>query len=290
VSACPNNVRRYYATQAANWLELAPMVMLTTNQRAVSMEQASGGVEAEPASFRRRTLTSDTLDGRKAPEGWAGADLAAATLDVTHAPIVAGGHRVNGSVRKRLIDMLGAICGLVALAPFLLLVALLIRLESPGPALFRQRRTGRGGATFSIYKFRTMRVTEDGPTIRQASKDDDRRTRLGAFLRRSCIDELPQLINVLKGEMSLVGPRPHALAHDEYYSSIIPEYQLRLLVRPGLSGLAQVLGHRGATPEVESMAKRVACDLEYIENWTFGLDMTILVRTVFEGPFHPSAY
>jgi lipopolysaccharide/colanic/teichoic acid biosynthesis glycosyltransferase len=275
------------APELQRTIEPTAVIRLPSNQRAMSVEGTSRG-EADQGAFRRLGLTSEAPDKQRA-SGRPGATHGFEE-DATESRVGLGAHRVNGSSLKRLVDFAFAFCGLLALAPFLLLVAFMIRIESPGPALFRQRRTGRGGATFMIYKFRTMRVTEDGPTIRQASRTDDRRTKLGVFLRRSCIDELPQLINVLKGDMSLIGPRPHALAHDEYYSTVVPDYSLRLLVRPGLSGLAQVCGHRGATPDIESMAKRVASDLEYIENWSFGMDMNILLRTVFEGPFHPSAY
>jgi lipopolysaccharide/colanic/teichoic acid biosynthesis glycosyltransferase len=198
--------------------------------------------------------------------------------------------RSNRSVLKRLLDVLGALGGLILLGPFLILVAVLIRIESPGPALFRQLRTGRGGKAFGMYKFRSMTVIEDGPDVVQASPDDARLTRFGPFLRRSCIDELPQLLNVLTGEMSLVGPRPHALVHDEYYSTVIPDYQDRHLVRPGIAGLAQVSGYRGPTPEIDLMAARVALDLEYIAMWRLTLDLQILVRAVTEGPFSPTAF
>lgn len=201
-----------------------------------------------------------------------------------------GAARANGSWAKRLIDILGAAFGLLLLAPFLLLVAMLIRLESPGPALFRQRRTGRNGLPFQIYKFRSMRVLEDGPKIEQAARNDARTTRLGNFLRRSCIDELPQLLNVLKGEMSLVGPRPHAVAHDVQYRECIDKYDLRFLVRPGIAGLAQVSGYRGPTPTVELMASRVALDLKYIGDFSLGSDIRILLRAVLEGPFSPAAF
>jgi putative colanic acid biosysnthesis UDP-glucose lipid carrier transferase len=196
----------------------------------------------------------------------------------------------NRSHLKRAFDVLGAVAGLGVLGPFLILVALLIRLESPGPALFRQRRTGRGGAVFDIYKFRSMTVCEDGPDLTQATKGDARLTRLGAFLRHSCIDELPQLLNVLSGEMSLVGPRPHAIAHDVFYATCIDSYGDRLLVRPGIAGLAQVSGLRGATPTVGAMAARVELDRKYIACWSFALDLRILVRAMTDGPFHPSAF
>jgi lipopolysaccharide/colanic/teichoic acid biosynthesis glycosyltransferase len=201
-----------------------------------------------------------------------------------------GAERTNHSVLKRLFDITASLAGLLVLLPLFCLVALIVRLETPGPVLFRQRRAGVDGRVFQIYKFRSMRVLEDGETVTQASATDDRVTRFGAFLRRSCIDELPQLLNVIKGDMSLVGPRPHALAHDVYYSALIPEYSARLLVRPGIAGLAQVSGYRGATPTVESMAGRVKLDLEYIATWSLKQDMQILLRAVTEGPFHPAAF
>jgi putative colanic acid biosynthesis UDP-glucose lipid carrier transferase len=198
--------------------------------------------------------------------------------------------RPNRSVLKRLLDLVGASLGVLVLLPFLCLLALLIRIESPGPALFRQRRTGRGGKVFFIYKFRTMSVLEDGESVVQATSADARITPLGAFLRRSCIDELPQLFNVIRGDMSLVGPRPHAIVHDAYYSKLIPEYQGRMLVRPGIAGLAQVCGYRGATPALEMMAQRVQLDREYISRWSLALDLRILMQALSDGPFHPSAF
>ncbi len=197
---------------------------------------------------------------------------------------------VSQSILKRLLDLAGALAGLIFLAPFFLIVAAMIRLESPGPAIFKQRRTGRAGEVFSIYKFRTMSVLEDDAAVVQAVKGDCRITTLGAFLRRSCIDELPQLWNVLVGEMSLVGPRPHALVHDAYYGQLIDEYDSRFLVRPGIAGLAQVGGYRGPTESLESMADRVALDREYIASWTIGLDVRILIAAVVRGPFDPAAH
>jgi lipopolysaccharide/colanic/teichoic acid biosynthesis glycosyltransferase len=204
---------------------------------------------------------------------------------LTHGAAVAGRSKL-----KRSLDIAGAFAGLVLLAPFLLVVAALIRLESPGPAIFRQRRTGRAGVIFNIYKFRTMTVVEDDDAVVQAVKGDRRITKLGAFLRRSCIDELPQLWNVLVGEMSLVGPRPHALVHDAYYGQMITEYDSRFLVRPGIAGLAQVAGYRGPTESVDKMASRVALDREYIAVWRLSLDVRILIAAVTRGPFHPAAH
>lgn len=168
---------------------------------------------------------------------------------------------------------------LVAALPLMALIAVAIKLDSPGPVLFRQRRGGIGGRPFMCLKFRTMRVLEDGPTIRQATRDDPRVTRVGAFLRRTSLDELPQIFNVIRRDMALVGPRPHALAHDALYGAAIPAYRRRHEVAPGMTGLAQVSGLRGATETIELMADRVAKDIEYIDNWSPWLDLKILLLT-----------
>jgi lipopolysaccharide/colanic/teichoic acid biosynthesis glycosyltransferase len=245
------------------------------------------------AKVRAVAISSGHADGSAAEE--ARLEKRADGVHITPFPsaqarMAAGALRANSSALKRAVDLLGAAAGLLALGPFLLLVAIIVRLESPGPALFRQRRTGRDGKMFQIYKFRSMTVTEDGGSVTQAAKDDARLTRIGGFLRRSCIDELPQLLNVLKGEMSLIGPRPHALAHDDYYGALIPGYEDRFLVKPGIAGLAQVSGHRGPTPTVEAMAARVTLDRAYVATWSFALDARILVRAVTEGPFNPAAF
>lgn len=218
------------------------------------------------------------------------ADSVNMELGVEEASLSRPALRAYRSFFKRAIDVLGSGAGLLFLSPFLILVAIMIRMESKGPALFSQRRTGYHGKEFKIFKFRSMRVEEDGEVVRQAMRGDDRITPLGAFLRKSSIDELPQLINVLKGDMSLVGPRPHALAHDRYYGAAIAGYESRFLVRPGITGLAQVQGHRGATPDVESMAKRIDKDLEYIRHWSPMLDIRIIWGTLMLGPFDPAAY
>jgi undecaprenyl-phosphate galactose phosphotransferase/putative colanic acid biosynthesis UDP-glucose lipid carrier transferase len=180
---------------------------------------------------------------------------------------------------KRAIDVAVAAFSLLALSPFLLLIAAAIRIDSPGPALFRQRRRGFDNREFVILKFRTMTVMEDSHLIVQAARDDSRVTRVGRILRRSSIDELPQLINVLRGEMSIVGPRPHAVVHDDVYGARIANYALRQHVKPGLTGAAQVVGLRGETREVERMAQRVERDIWYINNWSLTLDLKIMVLT-----------
>lgn len=183
---------------------------------------------------------------------------------------------------KRALDIILASTVIVLLLPLLALTAIIIKLDSPGPIIFRQRRNGFNQKIFVIFKFRTMTVQEDGPTIKQARRSDDRVTRVGKILRRSSIDELPQLFNVLLGEMSLVGPRPHALAHDKQYKDQIEKYTLRDHVKPGLTGWAQINGLRGETEHLDQMAKRVEFDLWYINHWSIGLDLIILLRTCFE--------
>lgn len=181
---------------------------------------------------------------------------------------------------KRASDIVLATLILVLISPLLLAVALGVKLSSPGPVLFRQRRYGMDGEEFTVYKFRSMTVMEDGGQIAQATKGDPRVTRLGAFLRRTSLDELPQFINVLQGRMSIVGPRPHAVAHNELYRKLIKGYMVRHKVKPGITGLAQVSGYRGETETVEKMQRRIEYDLEYIRTWSLGLDLWIILKTV----------
>lgn len=189
--------------------------------------------------------------------------------------------RPVGGRTKRIFDIVAATSVLILLGPMLLVVALVVVLESPGSALFLQRRGGLFGRPFLIYKFRTMHSADDGRVVSQAVHDDPRVTRLGALWRRLFIDELPQLINVLRGEMSLVGPRPHAVAHDDHFARIDPRYPMRRYARPGITGLAQVSGCRGLTADAASVMARTSYDLEYVARWSFWLDVSILVRTVF---------
>ena len=185
---------------------------------------------------------------------------------------------LNG-VLKRVSDVVLSSVALVLFSPLLMLIALLVKLGSPGPVIFTQRRYGLDGAEIKVYKFRSMRVAEDGAEVRQAKRNDSRTTPLGALLRRTSLDELPQLINVLQGRMSLVGPRPHAVAHNELYRKLIDGYMVRHKVRPGITGWAQVNGLRGETDTVEKMAARIRYDLDYLRNWSVRLDLYILYRT-----------
>ena len=183
---------------------------------------------------------------------------------------------------KRCIDVLFAGMAVITLMPLLATVAVAIKLDSPGPILFRQQRCGFNGRRFQILKFRTMSVLEDGASIVQAQFADKRVTRLGGWLRRTSIDELPQLFNVLDGSMSLVGPRPHAMAHDNQFDKVVRNYAFRRRVKPGLTGWAQVHGYRGATPTAASIERRVEYDLWYIDNWSLRLDFAILLQTPIE--------
>jgi exopolysaccharide biosynthesis polyprenyl glycosylphosphotransferase len=187
------------------------------------------------------------------------------------------------------MDIVMSSTALILLSPLLAVVAILVKLDGRGPVFFRQRRYGYNQETFWIVKFRTMRVMEDGPDLRQATRHDSRVTRFGRFLRRWNIDELPQLVNVIKGDMSLVGPRPHALSHNLEYEKKIWLYARRHNVKPGITGWAQVHGFRGET-DATRMRKRVEYDIYYIENWSLWLDIVILARTVMSPKSYQNAY
>jgi len=206
------------------------------------------------------------------------------TLQLTSAPL-----GVLQRTTKRLLDIVVSAVALAVLSPLFLVVACLVKLDGPGPAFFLQRRYGYNQRTFWIVKFRTMRVMEDGPDVQQATREDHRVTRFGRWLRRWNIDELPQLINVLKGDMSLVGPRPHALSHNLEYEKKIRLYARRHNVKPGITGWAQVHGFRGET-DAARMRKRVEYDLFYIEHWSLWLDLRILVRTLVSPSSYRNAY
>ncbi len=191
---------------------------------------------------------------------------------------------------KRLEDVVIGSVALLVFAPVMAVIALLIKLESPGPALFAQRRYGQGGREFRMWKFRTMRVVEDGDQVRPASQNDPRVTRIGRWLRRFSLDELPQLFNVLKGEMSLVGPRPFAVSMDDVFRKEIAGFIRRYHVKPGMTGWAQVNGWRGEIRTREDLLKRLEHDLYYILNWSLWFDLKILWMTIWRGFYHPKAY
>jgi len=191
---------------------------------------------------------------------------------------------------KRLSDVVLASLILVLISPLLLAVALGVKLSSPGPIIFKQRRNGLDGEEIIVYKFRSMRAQDNGSVVKQATKDDLRITRFGAFIRRTSLDELPQFVNVLQGRMSIVGPRPHAVAHNEEYRKLIKAYMVRHKVKPGITGWAQVNGLRGETDTVDKMKARVELDLEYLRNWSLALDLQIILRTIRLVVFDRHAY
>jgi putative colanic acid biosynthesis UDP-glucose lipid carrier transferase len=192
---------------------------------------------------------------------------------------------------KSMFDRVFAASVLLCLSPLLATIALLVKVTSPGPMLFRQRRKGVDGREFTILKFRSMRVHEETTgMVTQARKNDSRITPIGRFLRKTSLDELPQFINVLLGHMSVVGPRPHAIEHDDFYMRLIDGYMYRYRIKPGITGWAQINGARGETPQVETMARRVMLDLFYIQNWSFWLDMKIVIQTIFRGFTGKNAY
>ena len=211
--------------------------------------------------------------------------IQARSSDIKGVPVVAlcetpfYGYR---GVSKRITDVVLASCMVLVLLPLLVIIALLVKLSSPGPVIFKQRRYGLDGREISVYKFRSMTVTEDGSDITQASRVDARITPIGKIMRRLSLDELPQLLNVLQGRMSLVGPRPHAVAHNELYRKLIKGYMVRHKVLPGITGLAQVSGCRGETAKLEDMEARVRYDLDYLRHWTPMLDIKILLLTVIK--------
>jgi putative colanic acid biosynthesis UDP-glucose lipid carrier transferase len=239
-------------------------------------------------------LRDDFLNIRIVPAWCGSTQLASGVADCLGVPLinlVAAPEQGWRVLPKAVFDRCFALCALLALAPLFAAIALAVKCSSPGPVFFRQSRKGINGQVFSIYKFRTMYQGADRPgTVTQARKNDARVTRIGRFLRSTSLDELPQFINVLKGDMSVVGPRPHAVEHDEYYKNLVAHYMYRYRIKPGITGWAQVNGYRGETERVEKMAARVMFDIHYIQHWTLWLDLKIVALTVFKGFAGQSAY
>lgn len=214
-------------------------------------------------------LTSDLFEAR------AGEIFGVPVIALRESPF----HGYRGAL-KRMLDVIMSASALVAISPLLLAIAMAIKCTSHGPIIFKQRRYGLDGRQITIYKFRTMKVAEDGAWMAQVKRDDDRLIPIGRFLRRWSMDELPQLLNVLQGRMSLVGPRPHAVAHNEEYRRLVRGYMVRHKVPPGLTGLAQVHGYRGATPRLQDMQARIHYDLQYVHHWSLWLDLKIILWTI----------
>ena len=206
-------------------------------------------------------------------------------IDLSSSPMD-GIHRIVKGIEDRILAALI----LLLISPALLAISIAVKMTSPGPVIFKQRRYGINGEEIKVYKFRSMTVQDNGAVVQQAQKGDARITPLGAFLRRTSLDELPQFFNVLQGRMSIVGPRPHAVAHNEEYKGLIGGYMKRHLVKPGITGWAQINGWRGETDTLDKMEKRVEFDLYYIENWSLWFDLKIIFLTVFKGFVHKNAY
>jgi len=232
-----------------------------------------------------------TLEAKAAHLQWPlDSDQLGAISPVDHHATQTRRRQPASSPSKRLFDLCCAGFALLFLLPLLCLIALAIKAESGGPVIFRQQRTGLNNRKFVVLKFRTMTVAEDECEVRQATRADSRVTLIGAALRKLSLDELPQLWNVLRGDMSIVGPRPHAVAHDDYYGQQIPTYRRRFRARPGLTGFAQVNGFRGEIHSMRCMSDRVAADNAYIDQWSTGLDLWIILRTIPLLFHDPNAY
>ncbi|ANB75639.1 undecaprenyl-phosphate glucose phosphotransferase [Paraburkholderia phytofirmans OLGA172] len=241
-----------------------------------------------------REFRDDLVNIRLVPDVSSVALFESGVTDLIGVPainLVASPLSQHALVTKEIFDRAFAAAALIALTPVLFAIAIAVKLSSHGPVFFTQRRKGADGRVFKIYKFRTMRVhVEDAGVVKQATRNDSRITRVGAFLRRTSLDELPQFFNVLLGDMSVVGPRPHAIEHDELYQKLVIGYIHRYRIKPGITGWAQVNGLRGETDQLEKMQERVEHDLHYLRNWSFSLDMRIVAATIVKGFIHKNAY
>ncbi|HBX6717350.1 TPA: undecaprenyl-phosphate glucose phosphotransferase, partial [Klebsiella pneumoniae] len=240
-----------------------------------------------------RSLTDTTCSVILIPDIFTFNILQSRTEDVNGVPVVPlFDTPLNGinMVFKRLEDIILAAIIILLISPILLVIAAVVKATSPGPVIFKQTRYGMDGKPIKVWKFRTMKVMENDDTVKQATKNDVRVTRVGSFLRKTSLDELPQFFNVLFGGMSIVGPRPHAVAHNEQYRNLIEGYMLRHKVKPGITGWAQINGWRGETDTLDKMQKRVEFDLEYIREWNIWLDLKIIFLTIFKGFVNKSAY
>ncbi len=239
-------------------------------------------------------LRNSLVDIRWVPDTAAMSILSQRMLEFLGMPVVELNRPASTGLRglaKEAFDRLFALAALLALSPLLLTLAILIKRSSPGPVLFSQPRLGLNGRIFHVYKFRSMKLHhEHGNQVTQATRHDPRITPIGRFMRRTSLDELPQFFNVLRGDMSVVGPRPHALSHNDLYKDKLVMYMQRHRVKPGITGWAQIHGFRGETDTEEKMARRVACDLHYIQHWSFWMDLKIILWTAFRGWTHTNAY
>ncbi|WP_142503321.1 undecaprenyl-phosphate glucose phosphotransferase [Klebsiella sp. 2680] len=240
-----------------------------------------------------RNLTDTTCSVILIPDIFTFNILQSRTEEVNGVPVVPlFDTPINGinMVFKRLEDIFVSLLIIILISPLLLIIAIAVKISSPGPVIFKQTRYGMDGKAIKVWKFRSMTVMENDTVVKQATKNDIRVTKVGSFLRKTSLDELPQFFNVLGGGMSIVGPRPHAVAHNEQYRSLIEGYMLRHKVKPGITGWAQINGWRGETDTLDKMQKRVEYDLEYIREWSIWFDLKIILLTIFKGFINKSAY
>jgi Undecaprenyl-phosphate glucose phosphotransferase len=241
-----------------------------------------------------KELREDIVNIRFMPDLRSVAMFESSMIDLLGVPainLVASPLSQTSQLQKEMFDRLFAAAALISLAPLLVAIAIAVKLSSRGPVLFRQKRKGADGRVFTIYKFRSMRLHAETPgALCQATRHDARITPIGAFLRHTSLDELPQFFNVLRGDMSVVGPRPHALEHDDLYQKVVAGYIQRYRIKPGITGWAQINGFRGETDQIEKMERRVEHDLYYLGNWSFALDMRIIAATIVKGLVHNNAY
>jgi Undecaprenyl-phosphate glucose phosphotransferase len=241
-----------------------------------------------------KELRDDLVNIRFMPDLRSVAMFESTMIDLLGVPainLVASPLSQTSQLQKEMFDRLFAALALITLSPLLVAIAIAIKLSSRGPVIFKQKRKGADGRVFTIYKFRSMRLhTDAAGSLPQATRHDARITRVGAFLRHTSLDELPQFFNVLRGDMSVVGPRPHALEHDDLYQKVVAGYIQRYRIKPGITGWAQINGFRGETDRIEKMERRVEHDLYYLGNWSFGLDMRIILATIVKGLVHNNAY
>lgn len=238
-------------------------------------------------------LTDTATPVRMLPDYFTSNLLKSKYLEIVNTPILSiydSPFSANNAFIKRAEDIIFGSIILALISPLMILIAIIIKLTSKGPIIFKQIRYGLNGEKIQVWKFRSMSVCENGNTVKQATKNDSRITPVGAFLRKTSLDELPQFINVLNGNMSIVGPRPHAVVHNEEYRSLIPGYMLRHLVKPGITGWAQINGWRGETDNLYKMRKRLEFDLEYMREWSLFLDIKIIIFTIFRGFTDKNAY
>ncbi|MEZ5536002.1 MAG: undecaprenyl-phosphate glucose phosphotransferase [Thiolinea sp.] len=283
--------------QAPNqYAQIGGLEQMIEDARLGTWDQIYLALPSEEKAFSRKIIAqlSDTSTPiRLIPDNFTTSLMHSKYLEIADTPVLCiydAPLSTQNVLIKRVEDLIIGSALLVMLMPVMLVIAMAVKLSSPGPVLFRQVRHGLKGKPFKVWKFRTMTVCENEGAIKQATRNDLRVTTVGAFLRKTSLDELPQFFNVLQGHMSIVGPRPHAVSHNEEYSSLIPGYMMRHLVKPGITGWAQVNGWRGETDTLYKMQKRVECDMEYIRSWSLWFDIRIIFATAFKTFFDKNAY